>query len=153
MRIADIRIVESLDSPAPWRWVSSYEYEARASIDAKDDLAVQIVENDMGGWVINFSREGRNGAHTSLATGQGSEFKVFATVADIVKSWWKDVQADGMNPDSITFTASKQAGDSSSRAKLYARFAKKFAAQIGYHMTIDDHSANRDVFILTHPDA
>jgi len=152
MRLVEFApVAESLNGPAPWHWTSPMDYEAKASINSPDDLAVQIVET-AGGWIINFSRENHYGAHTSLATGQDNEFKVFATVADIVMSWWNEVTHDGHIPESITFTASKQAGDSASRSKLYARLAKKFSEKIGYFLAVNDSGANRDVFILNRPD-
>lgn len=153
MRLVEFApVTESLNSPAPWRWIDAIEYEAVASIDAPDDLEVQVVEHEPGEWVINFSREGRGGYHTAIATGQGNEFKVFATVADIVMSWWNEVTHDGQIPDQIVFTASKQAGDSASRSKLYARLAKKFADKIGYFLAVNNNGEKRDVFILNRPD-
>ena len=155
MKIADIRLVESLNQPAPWRWVtkSFNEYEAHASIDHEDDLVIGFIEENEEQWEISFVRENHGGHHTSIATGQGSEFKVFATVVDVITNWWNELSSDGYRPEAIYFTANKSAGDSPRRAKLYSRFAQKFAAQIGYHMHVNTSGIYKDVFILSNPDA
>lgn len=155
MKIADIRLVESLNQPAPWRWVnkSFNEYEAYASIDTEDDLSIGFTEEYEEQWEISFARENHGGYLTSIATGQGSEFKVFATVVDVVNSWWNEISSDGYRPAVIHFSANKSAGDSPRRAKLYARFAQKFAEQIGYHMHVNTSGIHKDVFILNNPDA
>lgn len=154
MRLVEFApVTESLNSPAPWRWVdATLDYEAVASIDRPDDLRIQIVDEEEGGWVVNFGRDTGDGRNTAVATGQGNEFKVFATVADIIKRWWNEVTYDGNVPEKISFSASKMRGDSASRTKLYARFAKKFAEKIGYNVSIDRYSPNQDIFVLTRPE-
>jgi hypothetical protein len=148
-------VTESLDQPAKWRWMSqSFDsYRAEASIVTADDLSVSFDEIADEEWEISFSREAANGHHTSIATRQGSEFVVFATVVDIITSWWTDISSDGYRPIQILFSANKQVGDSPRRAKLYTRFAKQFATKIGYHMTTNDNSEHKVVFNLTLPDS
>lgn len=146
-------VVESLNGPADWRWENNVgAYNAVASISGQNDLMVTIEDVAPDEWVVSFTRERDDGRHSSLATGQGAEFKVFATVADIVMSWWNEVTYEGQMPESISFTASKQAGDSAGRSKLYARLAKKFAEKIGYFLAVNNNGEKRDEFILNRPD-
>jgi hypothetical protein len=156
MKIADIKIVESLNQPAPWEWtdMSSLDtFQGQANINEYADLFVTIEDTGGDEWEISFTRQSPHSLmHTSVATGQGDEFKVFATVVAMIKDWWEKITSDGYRPDQIKFTASKQAGDSPSRSKLYTRFAQKFANQIGYNVAVNQQQA-RDVFLLTNPDA
>ena len=79
---------------------------------------MRIEKDPMGeSWQVVFTGQTASGFDTTLATGQGDELKVFATVISIMKKFVKDSK-----PLSIIFSAK-----TGSRSNLYDRMIKKFA--------------------------
>ena len=136
-------ISEGLDNPYPVNW----EYlkrsgGSRAKIKLPDGtvLDINITEADFGYYDIEFSRGG-----TLKPTGDGDEFRVFATVVAAVTEWWN--QLDKENVMQVYFSADKADGR---RSQLYKRFAQMFSKKTGWDYDYDD-GGNTVAFGLTNP--
>lgn len=138
--------LEALDQPYPVRWSIKKDNEWYGH--AKEDdfynqigIAIEDRYND-GRWTVGF----KVGDKMSK-TGQGDQFKIFATVKAAVQEWWKWASKNAQ-VDQITFSAEKIVD--SSRSKLYHRFARQFARAIGYEMSVFTGRAT-DIFYLKKP--
>ena len=136
-------ISEGLDNPYPVNW----EYlkrsgGSRAKIKLPDGtvLDINITEADFGYYDIEFSRGG-----TLKPTGDGDEFRVFATVVAAITEWWN--QLDKENVMQVYFSADKADGR---RSQLYKRFAQMFSKKTGWDYDYDD-GGNTVAFGLTNP--
>ena len=109
-----MKLLEVLNKPAEWKWfkTSSREWKALFTID-DNKYVFQAETSDMERWQITFEIRGAGGKPHDISK-TGNEFKVFATVAEILNEYLKKVK-----PDIFWFTAKEP-----SRAKLYDRFAK-----------------------------
>ena len=109
-----MKLLEVLNKPAEWKWfkTSSREWKALFTID-DNKYVFQAETSDMERWQITFEIRGAGGKPHDISK-TGNEFKVFATVAEILNEYLKKVK-----PDNFWFTAKEP-----SRAKLYDRFAK-----------------------------
>lgn len=142
-------INEAFDSPYPMEWQveAPNEYSAWAKIPFKGGdfswLNVDFDQPTQGNFAIEFTLGGR-----TKASGKGDEFRIFATVIEAIKQWWKKI--DQRFVDSIYFSASKDPNDSERRHVLYSRFAKQFASQIGYTLDVTDKGRSVS-FLLTAP--
>tara|TARA_B100000749_G_C18082978_1_gene324497 strand:- start:6 stop:416 length:411 start_codon:yes stop_codon:yes gene_type:complete len=109
-----MKLLEVLNKPAEWKWfkTSSREWKALFTID-DNKYVFKAETSDMERWQITFEIRGAGGKPHDISK-TGNEFKVFATVAEILNEYLKKVE-----PDNFWFTAKEP-----SRAKLYDRFAK-----------------------------
>ena len=109
-----MKLLEVLNKPAEWKWfkTSSREWKALFTID-DNKYVFKAETSDMERWQITFEIRGAGGKPHDISK-TGNEFKVFATVAEILNEYLKKVK-----PDIFWFTAKEP-----SRAKLYDRFAK-----------------------------
>ena len=109
-----MKLVEIHNKPAEWKWfkTSSRQWTALFIID-DNKYVFQAETSDMERWQITFEIKGSGGKPHDISK-TGNEFKVFATVAEILNDYLKKVK-----PDIFWFTAKEP-----SRAKLYDRFAK-----------------------------
>ena len=109
-----MKLLEVLNKPAEWKWfkTSSREWKALFTID-DNKYVFKAETSDMERWQITFEIRGAGGKPHDISK-TGNEFKVFATVAEILNEYLKKVK-----PDNFWFTAKEP-----SRAKLYDRFAK-----------------------------
>jgi len=126
-----MKLNEVLDKPLDWKWKNkgTLAYWTTFWSDIKNPrpetaFSVEIeLDDEIDMWVIRFG----DGAGRMGITKGGNEFKIFATVMDIVKSFVKLAK-----PGGIYFAAKE-----GSRAKLYKKIISKFAPNIGYKL---DHS-------------
>ena len=109
-----MKLLEVLNKPAEWKWfkTSSREWKALFTID-DNKYVFKAETSDMERWQITFEIRGAGGKPHDISK-TGNEFKVFATVAEILNEYLKKVK-----PSVFWFTAKEP-----SRAKLYDRFAK-----------------------------
>ena len=109
-----MKLLEVLNKPAEWKWfkTSSRQWTALFIID-NNKYVFQAETSDMESWQITFEIRGTGGKPHDISK-TGNEFKVFATVAEILNEYLKKVE-----PEIFWFTAKEP-----SRAKLYDRFAK-----------------------------
>ena len=132
------------DDPEGGRWVGN------SKLGDGSLLTLEIAEIDPGQIQIDFYRKDKSNVDTMKATGQGDEFRVFATVQKGILEWWESIDQDEVHR--IEFSASKESDDSKNRHKLYARFAKQWANKIGWVATtgqVDDAVH----FVLMRPNA
>ena len=109
-----MKLLEVLNKPAEWKWFLKAPREWKALFTIDDNKYVFKAEtSDMERWQITFEIRGAGGKPHDISK-TGNEFKVFATVAEILNEYLKKVK-----PDNFWFTAKEP-----SRAKLYDRFAK-----------------------------
>jgi hypothetical protein len=112
-------VAESLDR--------AYEWESQPDggiFRAADGEIVRVRFDRLGlarydVWALGFSR-----GVTYDLTGTGDEFRVFATVAAIIRDWVQRVQ-----PSALTFSADKSDGN---RARLYQRLINRLSRNSGY---------------------
>jgi len=146
MKIIEItKIKEAFDNPYPIKWLSlrpDSSSSAKAKLDDGSELEIHFADDDAGYYDIEFLRSG-----SMKVSGEGDEFRVFATVQAAILEWWE--QADKKYVRAISFSADK--GDNN-RSKLYKRFAEMWAKKIKWQFKSDD--GRRDVeFSLIRPKA
>jgi hypothetical protein len=118
---------ESLDRPYTWKLAANEPIFILAVFNTKSDkITVRFNKGWSNGhtnWYVDFE-----GQYNHDATGLGDEFRVFATVIDVMRWFIKE-----KSPPCFSFTAEKdptRSGDS--RSKLYDRLIKRFARDIKY---------------------
>jgi len=134
---------ESMDNPYPFKWdYLRREGGSRTKIKLADDsiLDINITEPDYGSYDIEFSRGG-----TLKPTGDGDEFRIFATVVAAITEWWN--QLDKENVREVYFSAAKADGG---RSQLYKRFVQMFSKKTGWDYDYDD-SGKTVSFGITNP--
>lgn len=136
-------IHESLTNSLPWEWEREgpYTYNALADIDGDRKLRVNISEDDIGQWEVYFTSSNSSGIQTSRATGQGREFRIFATVIDIIKDWWNK------HKDEVDLFYFTSWSTDTSRVKLYSTLAKQMEKLTHYHLDIEKFE-DKTVFSL-----
>jgi len=124
---------------------TAHRYEVRAIVGKREIvfLATLYEVHDNEWWDVEFAQveEGEDdydgGAPSQLTyelTKGGKEFEVFSFILQCLKEL-----VQKRHPNKIKFSASKK--DSETRAKLYEKLAKKFAAVHGYTMEREDKGA------------
>ena len=145
---------EAFNDPYPVNWFQKTQeaWEGSAQLPDGSKLFIDITDEDGEGYYnIEFSRSDSKGMGATMkATGEGNEFRIFATVQAGILEWWQSVDEDDVQK--ITFNASKQADDSKNRYKLYARFAKQWANKIGWVATSREEDGSIS-FVLIKPAA
>ena len=129
-------ITEALDNPYPFNFTgpnTNNTYFAKA----KTPNGELVMEFDGGydDFSIDFAVANQMGK-----TDAGDQFRVFATVVAMMNKWISVVGIEHV--ESFDFAANKEEHASDGRAKLYARFAKKLAAQLGW--SVQQSSTNND---------
>lgn len=143
---ATVAFNESLDNPYPIRWSVKNDnqwYGHAKEDDFYNQIGIEISDkHNSGRWTIRFKV-----GEKMDKTGEGDQFRIFATVVDAVKEWW-NWASEKAQVDQITFSAEKILDNS--RSKLYNRFAKQFANSIGYNFEVVSGRAT-DIFYLKKP--
>ena len=131
-----MKLLEVLNKPAEWKWfkTSSREWKALFTID-DNKYVFQAETSDMERWQITFEIRGAGGKPHDISK-TGNEFKVFATVAEILNEYLKKVK-----PDNFWFTAKEP-----SRAKLYDRFAKLIVRKHPKYKAVNSVSNNQKFY-------
>ena len=114
------KVQEAFDNPYPITWEYLKPTGASSAIGKVDDgsaLDIHISEDPAGIYEIEFARGQSN--KNMGRTGQGDEFRIFATVQAAMLKWWS--QLDKTSARKITFYANKEDGN---RSRLYKRFLK-----------------------------
>lgn len=112
------KVQEAFDNPYPITWEYLKPTGPSSGIAKLDDgsaLDIHISEDPAGIYEIEFAR-GQSKKNMGRS-GQGDEFRIFATVQTAMIEWWK--QLDKTSAKKITFYANKEDGN---RARLYKRF-------------------------------
>ena len=138
---------EALNRPYKWRRGRSTAnlWQAEFTADKKSNYKFKAQQKKKY-WEVEFKMknppEGTGERGITGTAGAGAT-KVFATIIQIFEVFVKENK-----PDSIKFTADKTEGVRTTRAKLYARFATKFARAYGYDLKTQDNVIDID-FLFT----
>jgi 5'(3')-deoxyribonucleotidase len=140
------KVQEAFNNPYPITWEYLNPTGASSGIVKLDDgsaLDIHFSEEPAGVYEIEFARDGSN--KQMGRSGQGDEFRVFATVQAAMLKWWK--QLDKTSARKITFYANKQDGN---RARLYKRFLKIWGDKSGWEIEVNAKSGLA-AYSLTNP--
>jgi len=131
-----MKLLEVLNKPAEWKWFLKAPREWKALFTIDDNKYVFKAEtSDMERWQITFEIRGAGGKPHDISK-TGNEFKVFATVAEILNEYLKKVK-----PDVFWFTAKEP-----SRAKLYDRFAKLIVRKHPKYKAVNSVNNNKKFY-------
>ena len=131
-----MKLIEILNKPAEWKWFLKAPREWKALFTIDDNKYVFKAEtSDMERWQITFEIRGAGGKPHDISK-TGNEFKVFATVAEILNEYLKKVK-----PEIFWFTAKEP-----SRAKLYDRFAKLIVRKHPKYKAVNSVSNNQKFY-------
>ena len=131
-----MKLLEVLNKPAEWKWFLKAPREWKALFTIDDNKYVFKAEtSDMERWQITFEIRGAGGKPHDISK-TGNEFKVFATVAEILNEYLKKVK-----PDIFWFTAKEP-----SRAKLYDRFAKLIVRKHSKYKAVSSVNNNKKFY-------
>ena len=147
---------ESLDNPYPYTWDASHDRYAELGNDsflakADMDMGELMVLFTMGrpgrSWTIDFAVDG-----TMQKTGDGDQFRTFATVVAVIKDWVAN-KVDLEKVTQIDFSSDKMGStEEDSRGKLYKRFGQQLASKLGWTLEIKDRGHFAD-FKIKNPNA
>ena len=131
-----MKLTEILNKPAEWKWfkTSSRQWKALFTID-DNKYVFKAETSDMERWQITFEIRGAGGKPHDISK-TGNEFKVFATVAEILNEYLKKVE-----PEIFWFTAKEP-----SRAKLYDRFAKLIVRKHSKYKAVSSVNNNKKFY-------
>ena len=164
MKSFSVYISEALDKPYPLKWVkpswpgADLDQSAVAKTADGGKLTVffeMVGTNDNLEYDINFTKanegDDEEDPGTTLATGQGDEFRIMATVKKAIEEWWSKYGTK-KKINKIRFQASKDPDDSlvKRRDVLYTRLAKQFANKTKYKLQIRKEQY-AVIFILERP--
>ena len=142
------KVQEAFDNPYPITWEYLKPTGASSAIGKVDDgsaLDIHISEDPAGIYEIEFARGQSN--KNMARTGQGDEFRIFATVQAAMIEWWK--QLDKTSAKKITFYANKEDGN---RARLYKRFLKMWGDKSEWDIEVNGNAKPGLVaYTLTNP--
>lgn len=136
---------ESLDNPYPVRWSIKKDtewYGHAKEDDFYNQMGIEIKSSAEGRWNIRFKV-----GEKMDKTGEGDQFKIFATVKAAIQEWWTWASKN-TEVNQISFSSEKIVD--SSRSKLYNRFAQQFARAIGYELEVKS-GRNADIFYIKKP--
>jgi len=134
-------IMEAFDQPYPVKWEKGEfgDYDALATLADGTYLSIMFNREEDGEYQIEFHRN-----NSQDVTGEGDAQRVFATVLGAIQQFIKK-----QHPEHIRFSATKDDDDNNqSRAKLYDRLVRRYAATWGYSVDVSDY-AGSTVYELT----
>jgi len=144
MFIADLfesNVMETFNQPYPITWEEGEfgSYDALAKLDDGTNLSIMfnLESGGPGGmddeWQIEFWRN-----NSLELTGEGDAQRVFATVLTAIQEFIKKE-----NPERVRFSAAKDDNDNNqSRAKLYSRLVRRYAASWGYSVDVSEYAGS-----------
>ena len=146
-KVQEATVTEALDNPYPFKLSGPSDSQGFVATAQTPNgmLRMDIESTDYDNFGIDFAVGKSMGK-----TGAGDEFRVFATVVAMMYKWISTVGIEHV--ESFDFGANKGEHASDGRAKLYTRFAKKLASQLGWRLeqtTTQDGSTA--FFKLTNP--
>ena len=127
--ISKTKLTEAFDNPYPFKLTGpddSQSFTATANTP-NGPLTMEFSSTDFDDFGIDFSIGKSMGK-----TDAGDEFRVFATVVAIMKKWISTVGIEHV--EGFDFGANKDEHASDGRARLYTRFAKQLASQLGWKL-------------------
>ncbi len=143
------KVQEAFDNPYPITWEYLKPTGPSSAIGKVEDgsaLDIHISEDPAGIYEIEFARGQSN--KNMGRSGQGDEFRIFATVQAAMSEWWQ--QLDKTSARKITFYANKEDGN---RARLYKRFLKMWGDKSEWDIEVNGNAKPGLVaYTLTNPD-
>ena len=131
-----MKLTEILNKPAKWKWFKTNWREWTALFTIDDNKYVFKAEtDDMERYQITFEIRGTGGKPHDISK-TGNEFKVFATVAEILNEYLKKGE-----PEIFWFSAKEP-----SRAKLYDRFAKLIVRKHPKYKAVSNVKSNQKFY-------
>ena len=131
---------EVFDQPYPWTWTSSGKNRSIWIAEFNDVDVLFDFQKSLGVWNMSFDKN-----NVMTATGEGDQFKIFATVIDIAKDFVRQMQ-----PEKFSFYAQKDPDETtSSRPKLYSAMVKRFASGLGYDSKEQTQGNDYVTYLLT----
>ena len=129
MRFLEFRLDEALDNPYPFNLKGPDESQSFVATAQTPNgpLRMEFSSTDFDDFGIDFSI-GKSMGKTEA----GDEFRVFATVVAMMSEWISTVGIEHV--EGFDFGADKTDHASDGRARLYTRFAKKLASQLGWKL-------------------
>ena len=136
---------ESLDNPYPFKLTGPDDERWIATANTPNGVLRMEFDGGYDDYSIDFA-VGKSMGKTDA----GDQFRVFATVAAMLYKW---IDAVGIkHVENFDFGADKSDHASDGRARLYTRFAKKLASQLGWKLQISAPGAgNTAFFSLVNP--
>jgi len=137
-------IMEAFNAPYPMTWEHSKDsHDALVKLPDGTNLSIMFSKEYMFGdeedWHVEFWRN-----NSQEVTGEGDAQRVFATVLTAIQEF-----IEKEHPEHIRFSATKDDNDNNqSRAKLYDRLVRRYAATWGYSVDVSDY-AGSTVYELT----
>ena len=135
------QIKEAFDQPYPITWEEGEfgSYDALAKLDDGTNLSIMF-NLESGGpegmddeWQIEFWRN-----NSLEVTGEGDALRIFATVLTAIQEF-----IEKEHPERVRFSAAKDDNDNNqSRAKLYNRLVRRYAASWGYSVDVSEHAGS-----------
>jgi len=148
-KLQETAVTEAFDNPYPITWEYLKPTGPSSAIGKIDDgsaLDIHISEDPAGIYEIEFARGQSN--KNMGRSGQGDEFRIFATVQSAMLQWWE--QLDKTSTKKITFYANKEDGN---RARLYKRFLKMWGDKSEWDIEVNGNAKPGLVaYTLTNPD-
>ena len=139
---------EAFDNPYPITWEYLKPTGASSAIGKVEDgsaLDIHISEDPDGIYEIEFARGQSN--KNMGRSGQGDEFRIFATVQNAMLEWWE--QLDKTKARKITFYANKEDGN---RSRLYKRFLKMWGDKSEWDIEVNSNvKPGLVAYTLTNP--
>lgn len=133
MRFSEFIMAESLDSAYPIKWVKKNQelWDGWFKTSDGHTVRLQLICNGPQSYEVMFARSTFDRKGSIDVTGEGDEFRIFATVIAMIKDF-----VDEMRPRVLIFTAFKGKLSNSpkgdSRTRLYTQLCKRFGAKNGY---------------------
>lgn len=119
-------LTELFIQPYPYEQVDPTSYFFYTADERRFNVDFKKLFGPSGIFLVDF-KEGQNNFGL---TGKGDQFKVFATVIDIIAEWLTK-----NNPNFLVFTANEP-----SRISLYKKMTTKLSSMIGYRDISNDYS-------------
>jgi len=138
---------EAFDNPYPFKLTGPDESQSFVATAQTPNgpLIMEFSSTDFDDFGIDFAVGNSMGK-----TDSGDEFRVFATVVAMMKKWISTVGIEHV--EGFDFGANKDEHASDGREKLYTRFAKKLASQLGWKLEQSTTANNSTAFFrLTNP--
>jgi len=127
-KVQEATVTEALDNPYPFK-LSGPNTDNTYFAKAQTPNGELVMEFDGGydDFSIDFAIGNEMGK-----TDAGDQFRVFATVVAMMNKWISVVGIEHV--EAFDFAANKEEHASDGRARLYSRFAKKLASQLGWSL-------------------
>lgn len=134
-----VQLNELFDKPYPWKWKnkSPNHWNAEARLPDGKQLMVYITQPNPSGKVGCWEVQFRKNLELD-ATGEGDQFKIFATVISVINTWWelRNDKVKGFRVRELEFSADKESSKTDGRTALYNRFAKQFAKKTNMYLEV-----------------